>query len=97
MAAAVGGIAVDCCQAGGTQVLVERTDFRIGNHVERPWHGIQSSVRNIQAHWLDCLATGAEPHPSGADNLRTLDLAFKAYESAESGRAVPVEADRLAA
>jgi predicted dehydrogenase len=64
---------------------------------ERPWHGIQSSVRNIQAHWLDCLATGAEPHPSGADNLRTLDLAFKAYESAESGRAVPVEADRLAA
>jgi predicted dehydrogenase len=64
---------------------------------ERPWHGIQSSVYNIQAHWLDCLATGAEPRPSGADNLRTLDLVFKAYESAESGRAVPVEADRLAA
>ena len=27
-------------QAGGAQVLVERTDFRIGDHVERAGHGI---------------------------------------------------------
>ncbi|MGP1396214.1 MAG: Gfo/Idh/MocA family protein [Inquilinaceae bacterium] len=54
----------------------------------RPWHGIQDSVFNIQNHWLDCLARGAEPATSGADNLNTLGLVFAAYESAESGRAV---------
>src|SRR5882757_4707134 len=40
MAAAVGRIAIDRSQAGGAQVLVERTDFRIGNHVERARHRI---------------------------------------------------------
>ncbi len=57
----------------------------------KPWHAVQDSVRNIQAHWLDCLRSGIEPRPSGADNLRTLDLVFKAYESAETGAALAVD------
>jgi len=54
----------------------------------KPWHNIQESVVNIQRHWLDCLTSGREPATSGADNLETLDLVFKAYESAETGRAL---------
>jgi D-apiose dehydrogenase len=54
----------------------------------RPWHNIQESVVNIQRHWVDCLKTGREPATSGADNLKTLDLVFKAYESADTGRAL---------
>ena len=49
---------------------------------QRPWHNIQESVLNIQAHWLQCLADGSEPQTSGADNLKTLLLVEKAYESA---------------
>jgi D-apiose dehydrogenase len=49
---------------------------------QRPWHNIQDSVLNIQAHWLQCLADGCEPQTSGADNLNTLLLVEKAYESA---------------
>ncbi|WP_372658955.1 Gfo/Idh/MocA family protein [Hydrogenophaga sp.] len=49
---------------------------------QRPWHNIQDSVLNIQAHWLQCLSDGREPQTSGADNLRTLLLVEKAYESA---------------
>lgn len=61
---------------------------------ERPWHLIQDSVVNIQRHWLDVLASGTAPRPSGADNLRTLDLVFAAYESAATGRAVAFDAKR---
>lgn len=57
---------------------------------EKPWHAVQDSVRNTQAHWIDCLRSGAEPKPSGADNLRTLDLVFKAYDSAASGQALAI-------
>lgn len=59
---------------------------------ERPWHVVQDSVYNLQAHWLDCLRRGTVPQPSGADNLRTLDLTFKAYESAASGQAIAIDA-----
>ncbi len=61
-----------------------------------PWHGIQDSVIAIQAHWLDCLRTGATPQPSGADNLRTLALALAAYDSAQQGRAVLFEQEGVA-
>ena len=54
----------------------------------KPWHNIQESVVNIQRHWVDCLKTKRQPLTSGADNLKTLDLVFKAYESAETGRAL---------
>jgi len=43
---------------------------------------IMESVVNIQKHWVECLNTGTEPHTSGADNLKTLELVFGSYESA---------------
>ena len=54
---------------------------------QRPWHNIQDSVLNIQAHWLECLRSGREPQTSGADNLRTLALVEAAYASAAGGQA----------
>lgn len=55
---------------------------------ERPWHNIQESVRIIQAHFLDCLASGIDPETSGRDNLQTLALVEAAYFSAQSGQTV---------
>lgn len=54
----------------------------------KPWHNIQESVVNIQRHWVECLRHGRQPATSGADNLETLALVFKAYESAATGRAL---------
>lgn len=54
---------------------------------QRPWHNIQDSVLNIQAHWLDCLKNASDPQTSGADNLKTLRLVEKAYESAANHQA----------
>lgn len=50
-----------------------------------PWNAIQDSVYNIQRHWLDCLATGAEPETSGARTIGLLDVTLGAYASLESG------------
>lgn len=44
---------------------------------------IESSAVAIQQHWVDCLRDGRAPETSGADNLRTLELVFGAYASAE--------------
>ena len=49
---------------------------------------VQESVVNIQQHWVDSLRAGKTPDTSGADNLKSLRLVFKAYESAE--RRMPV-------
>ncbi|WP_378946103.1 Gfo/Idh/MocA family protein [Paracoccus sp. R86501] len=55
---------------------------------ERPWHNIQESVHLIQAHFIDCLRTGAQPETSGHDNLKTLALVEAAYASARDGSRV---------
>lgn len=57
-----------------------------------PWsapgrEAIQDSVVRIQRHWAECLRSGAQPETSGADNLRTLELVYGAYDSAERGEA----------
>jgi predicted dehydrogenase len=57
---------------------------------EKPWHVVQNSVRNFERHVLAVLGGKAEPQPSGADNLRTLALCLAAYDSAETGRRVPL-------
>lgn len=63
---------------------------------ERPWHNIQESVLNIQRHFIDCLATGAEPETSGIDNLKTLSLVQAAYTSAaEDNRTIGTEEGRV--
>ncbi len=54
----------------------------------RPWHNIQESVLAIQEHFVACVASGAAPETSGADNLRTLALVEAAYLSAADGRMV---------
>lgn len=53
-----------------------------------PRHVIAKSVVAVQRHWLETLRAGTEPDTSGADNLKTLDLVFRAYESAATGRAL---------
>jgi len=55
---------------------------------EKPWHNIQESVQIIQQHFVDSIASGAEPETSGADNLKTLALVEAAYISAAQGRTV---------
>ncbi|SDB37298.1 Gfo/Idh/MocA family protein [Bauldia litoralis] len=52
---------------------------------EKPWHGVQDSVRAFQAHVVAVLDGEAEPQPSGAHNLETLALALAAAKSARSG------------
>lgn len=51
---------------------------------ERPWHVMQDSALKVQQHWVNCLRSGALPESAGEDNLRTLQLVFGAYESAEN-------------
>jgi D-apiose dehydrogenase len=51
-----------------------------------PRHVVQDSVIRIQQHWVDCLKTGTETQTSGSDNLKTLELVFGAYQSADSGQ-----------
>jgi D-apiose dehydrogenase len=53
---------------------------------QRPWHNIQDSVLNIQTHWVECLRLGKAPATSGNDNLKTLLLVERAYESAENNQ-----------
>ena len=60
---------------------------------KQPWLLVQDSVVSIQSHWLDCLASGAEPATSGRDNLRTFALVEACYSSAARGQAVaPISA-----
>lgn len=49
-----------------------------------PGLAIQDSVVAICQHWVDCLHNGLTPETSGLDNLKTLELVFGAYESAET-------------
>lgn len=53
-----------------------------------PWHGVQDSVIRFQAHAADVARGGAQPQPSGADNLKTLALALAAYDAAKAGTTI---------
>ena len=55
---------------------------------EKPWHGVQESVLNIQRHWVECLRLGTEAATSGKDNLQTSALVEAAYKSAASGKTI---------
>jgi len=71
----------------GSATAVTRCEPPLHAWAQRPWHNIQDSVLNIQAHWLECLRQGRIPQTSGADNLRTLELVEAAYRSAADGQA----------
>ncbi|SEW40564.1 Predicted dehydrogenase [Cognatiyoonia koreensis] len=49
----------------------------------KPWHCVQDSVTNFQAHAIDVMHGRTNPRPSGEDNLRTMALALAAYDAAE--------------
>jgi D-apiose dehydrogenase len=53
-----------------------------------PFEAVQDSVVAIQRHWIECLRTGNEPETSGKDNLKTLELVFAAYTSAEQNHTI---------
>ena len=72
--------------AGGT-TATHHCEPPLQAWAQRPWHNIQDSVLNIQAHWLACLRERREPQTSGADNVNTLRLVEAAYESAARGQA----------
>lgn len=44
----------------------------------------------VQRHFVDCIRHHREPIISGEDNLKTLDLVFKAYEAAEKSQIVSI-------
>ena len=44
-------------------------------------------------HFVDCLITGREFETSGPETLKTMELVFGAYDSAENGRVYRVGAD----
>jgi predicted dehydrogenase len=56
----------------------------------KPWHDVQTSVVNIQRHWIEALKAGREPATSGRDNRNTLQLGLLAYDAAESGQTIRV-------
>jgi predicted dehydrogenase len=62
-----------------------RIPIRTFSWTKPPHEAVQESVLRIQAHWLERLRERHEPETSGADNLKTLELVFGAYESAASG------------
>ena len=57
-----------------------------------PGVAIQEGVVAIEQHWADCLLSGKEPETSGLDNLKTLELVFGAYQSAQFATVYQTEA-----
>ncbi|MFT5368049.1 MAG: putative dehydrogenase [Candidatus Latescibacterota bacterium] len=57
-----------------------------------PGIAIQESVVAITQHWVECLNDRRAPETSGLDNLKTLELVFGAYESAETNMVYTTEA-----
>jgi predicted dehydrogenase len=62
-----------------------KLDLPGSDWMEPGFEVVQGSVVATQQHWADCLHTDREPETTGRDNLRTLELVFGAYESAETG------------
>jgi predicted dehydrogenase len=70
----------------GANVIGSRPQIPIYRWSTPPFEAIQDSIVAIQQHWVDCLRNENEPETSGADNLKTLELAFGSYQSAETGK-----------
>ena len=54
---------------------------------ERPWHVVQSSVLNANAHFLKCLQENIKAETDIVDNLKTFALVEAAYQAASLGKA----------
>jgi predicted dehydrogenase len=44
----------------------------------------------VQRHFIEGLVTGADHENSATDNLKTMDVIWAAYRSAEEGRTISV-------
>lgn len=52
------------------------------------------SYQATQAHFIDCLRSGAEPETGGSETLKTMELVFGAYDSAANNRIYQVSNDQ---
>jgi predicted dehydrogenase len=58
---------------------------------EPPGEWIQEAVLAIQQHFVDCLRRGLMPETHGRDNLRTMQLVFAAYRSADTTSSIALD------
>jgi predicted dehydrogenase len=58
--------------------------------VENEPEGAVNAFARLQAHFVECIRTGMTPLTRGEDNLRTLELVFTAYRSAEEQRVIQI-------
>jgi predicted dehydrogenase len=59
--------------------------------VDPAYHLIHSSIVPTNAHLLQALRGEVDAETTGEDNLKTLKLVFAAYDSARSGKVVPMD------
>jgi len=52
---------------------------------------VHSSMVPTNTNWLQSFRSGKEPETSGADNLKTLQLVYAAYESVNTGKSVKIK------
>jgi predicted dehydrogenase len=55
---------------------------------DAPEDGMQQAHSAALQHFIDCLESGAEFETSGRETLKTLELMYVGYQSAEQGRPV---------
>ncbi len=90
------------CEKGSVELALDywiRTTTEKGTSAircEPPWSDwmdpehqvVYASIVACHRHLVDCLRTGTEAETSGADNVRTLELVYGAYESAAGRKTV---------
>lgn len=90
------------CEKGSVELALDywiRVTTEQGTHSQQceipwsPWmdpvhHVVQASIVACHQHLLQCLREGREAETSGADNLKTLQLVYGAYESAAGKKTV---------
>jgi len=59
----------------------------------RGTNGEQAGYQAMQQHFVGCLASGIEAETSGRETLKTMELVFGAYRSAETGHTYRVGGD----
>jgi predicted dehydrogenase len=65
-----------------------------GEKIERELDGTKYYAKGFEkliGHFVDCILNDEEPITSGRDNLKTLAIAFKAYEASRQQRTLSIE------
>jgi predicted dehydrogenase len=62
---------------------------------QQEWHFTADTIPQgfiaAQKHFVECLSSGQMPETSGSDTLKTMELVFAAYQSAEEERTVVLD------